>query len=357
VPDRMEFRFDSFMEPPCAPDSRSPLSFLNLFIRWPWTRKADVESSVTIAVTTKDRPVLTQLAVESARAAAPKARIIVVDSGSSPENLERLRRGLGLVELHVGAYPNAAAARNAALALVDSDLVGFLDSDDLMRPEKVTCLEPILRRHSDVVLAVGRTMVIDAHGSPSHDLTKFQASLYEETERVGTSYPGQCIRFTAFTSATLMRRAALEQVGGYDESLPAMEDVDLYLRLSLIGRIEIARCVAACYRVWDENVGAARSAEGVIALAAKHLANPPSLPRRERRTAECALSLRAALSFQTLLRQDEARGMLARAAAADPGLALSSRMFWRLLASSLVPRWIVEKRRTYNRSQTDPPES
>jgi GT2 family glycosyltransferase len=302
-----------------------------------------VGSGVTIAVTTRDRPVLTLLAVASARAAAPKARVIVVDSGSSPENLEQLRAGLGPVELHVGSYSNAAATRNAALALSDSDLVGFLDSDDLMRPEKITCLEPILRRHGDVVLAVGRTEVIDVRGVARPDLTKRQISLYEETERVGTSYPGQCIRFTAFTSATLMRRAALEQVGGYDESLPAMEDVDLYLRLALVGRVETARCIAASYRVWNENVDAARSAEGMNAVATKHLASLPSLPKRERKTAECALCLRSALSLRTLMQSTEARRMLARAGAADPWHAFSSKAFWRLLAASFVPRKIVQR--------------
>ena len=302
-------------------------------------------AGVTIAVTTKDRPVLTLLAVQSARSTAPAARIVVVDSGSSAENLEQLKAGLGPVELHAGAYQNAAAARNAALALVDSDLIGFLDSDDLMRPEKITCLEPLLRRDSGVVLAVGRTEVIDEQGRARPDLTELHEIGYEKTERAGTSYPSQCIRFTAFTSATLMRRAALEQVGGYDEALPAMEDVDLYLRLSLIGRVETVRCIAACYRVWSDNVAAATSAEGTIGVATKHLANLPSLPSSERRTAECALCLRTALSLQTLLRGSEARRMLTRAATTDPGQALSSSTFWRILASSIVPREIANRRR------------
>jgi hypothetical protein len=303
------------------------------------------DGAVTIAITTRDRPALTLLAVQSALGSAPESRVIVVDSGSSQENLEQLQAGLGSVEIHAGVYPNAAAARNAALGLVDTDFIGFLDSDDLMRPEKISCLQPLLLRDPTAVLAVGRTKVIDAQGDARPDLTRLHDELYEVSERVGTSYAGQCVRFTAFTSATLMRRAALEQVGGYDESLPAMEDVDLYLRLSLVGRIETARCVTADYRVWNENMGARESADGTVAVASKHLASLPDLPRHERRRAECALGLRAALSLQTLLRRSDARRSLARAARADPAWAFASTTFWRILVSSLVPQGIIKRRR------------
>ena len=52
-------------------------------------------NDVTIAITTRDRPALTLSAVENARLAAPEARIVVVDSGSSLENVRRLRQVSG----------------------------------------------------------------------------------------------------------------------------------------------------------------------------------------------------------------------------------------------------------------------
>ena len=308
-------------------------------------RTVAIIQDVTIAVTTKDRPDLTLLAVDSARASAPHVRIVVVDSGSTEANLHRLRTGLRHAELHIGSYPNAAAARNAALRLVDSEFVGFLDSDDLMRREKITCLQPLLRRNPDAVLAVGRTEVIDARGIGRDDLTQVHAALYTASEEASTSYASQCVRFTAFTSATLMRSAALEEVGGYDELLPAMEDVDLYLRLSLMGTIETSRCVAADYRIWSENVGAVKSAEGFLAVASKHLAALPDLPDHERRAAERALSMRSAQSQQTLLRRSDARRSLIRAARADPTRAFMSVLWWRILAASLVSDEIIDRRR------------
>src|SRR3954468_16798946 len=78
-------------------------------------RLTHVGSEVTIALVTRDRPELTALALESVREAAPGVRIVVLDSGSSPEALAELEARLGGVSLHRGFYPNAAAARNAAL--------------------------------------------------------------------------------------------------------------------------------------------------------------------------------------------------------------------------------------------------
>jgi hypothetical protein len=304
-----------------------------------------VGSDVTIAIVTRDRPDLTALAVESVRGSAPGVDIVVLDSGSAPEAIARLDEDLGDIALHRGSYRNAAAARNAALRLVRSEFVGFLDSDDLMRAEKIECLEPLLRGDAGAVMAVGRTDVIDANGIPRADLTEQINRLYDESDSFGSSYPGQCLRFTAYTSATLMRRSAVEIVGGYDETLPSMEDVDLYLRLSLIGKIKTARCVAASYRVWDQNVDPAASARGVLAVVSKHLGHPPDLPRTELRTSTFGLSLRAATSHQTLLQSREARSMLVKAAANRPMMAVASRHFWRILAASMVPTRIIQTRR------------
>lgn len=304
-----------------------------------------MRGDVTVVITTRDRPGLTVLAADSARTSAPDAKIVVVDSGSSLENLERLEVGLRSADLHKGCYQNAAAARNAGLRLVDSEFIGFLDSDDLMRPEKITCLLPLLLRDRSAVVAVGRTVIIDGEGVQDPHFTERVARSYEEAERVGASYPGLCIRSTAFTSATLMRRSAVEQVGGYDEALPSMEDWDLYLRLSMIGKVAMLRCITADYRIWSGNVNAMDSAEGVLAVAEKHLANLPDLPQTELRRAECALRLRAALSQQTLLRRGQARRSLNRAVKADPVQAFASITFWRLLLSSVLPISLIKRRR------------
>jgi hypothetical protein len=142
-----------------------------------------------------------------------------------------------------------------------------------------------------------------------------------------------------------MRTSALLQIGGYDESLPAMEDVDVYLRLACVGAIRTMKCVTAIYRTWGGNVDATRSATGTIAVVEKHLNNLPALPPEERRLAEYGLAMRAAVSEQTLLRGGPARMMLRRAARADARRSLSSQTWWRIMGASLVPHSLAKSRR------------
>jgi hypothetical protein len=304
-----------------------------------------MKQGVTICITTRDRPTLTIAAVHSAEAAPGVDQIVLVDSGSSEANLASLRRGLSSTQFIAGAFKNAAAARNAALSKVETDLVGFLDSDDLMRPEKTTCLEPILRQDDTTVLAVGRTEVVDGSGLSFPMMQSVHDAGYEVNDSLGTSYAAQCVHFTAFSSATLMRTSAVREIGGYDETLPAMEDVDVYLRLARVGTVRTARCATAVYRSWSGNVGAAQSAAGTVAVARKHLDNLPPLSPDDRNLAIFGLSMRAAVSEQTLRHGQDARAMLRSAARADIRRSLSSTTWWRILGSSLLPNAAATLRR------------
>ena len=72
---------------------------------------------------------------------------------------------------------------------------------------------------------------------PLPDQTAAQRAAFAEGAQIGTSYAALAFFCAMFTSATLIRKAAFESVGGYDESLDAYEDWDLYLRLSLKWRL------------------------------------------------------------------------------------------------------------------------
>lgn len=149
------------------------------------------------------------------------ARVVVVDNGSCDNSAEAAQRlgadVLHLPELNVGALRNrgAASTRGDALAFVDADHElgpGWLDAalETLGRPE---------------VAAVG------APYSPPPSPTWVQR-MYDAFR---DHRPG--VRSVAWLGAgnLVVRASAFHEVGGFDESLAACEDVDLCQRLSRRG--------------------------------------------------------------------------------------------------------------------------
>jgi hypothetical protein len=302
--------------------------------------------AVSVIIPTLDRGPLLVEAVRSALA-PPRlpAEVIVVDAGSTDGSVEEVS-GLG-EPVHVvrGAFRNAAASRNAGAAAARSEFLGFLDSDDLMLNGKTSCLADALEADPRAALVHGTTEVVGERGEPLPDQTEAQAAAFAEARRLGTSY-GTLAGFCAmFTSATLIRRQAFESVGGYDESLDAYEDWDLYLRLSMYWKLSYADCPAAKYRIWDGNVGWRRTAEWTIRVAEKHLAAPPDLPPAERELARYGFLRRLASSHHVLVHPPEARRFAVAALRVAPARGLRDPAVRRPLVASFVPARFLHARR------------
>jgi glycosyltransferase involved in cell wall biosynthesis len=292
----------------------------------------------SVVVPTRNRGMYVLDAVRSALEAGVADEVIVADGGSTDGSLQELR-GLGdRIRLIEGSFPNAAATRNAGAAAVQGEFIAFLDSDDLMRPEKVSCLAPILECDASIALAHGATVVIDAAGRVEEGATADQRRQLAEGVRLGTSYEALAGYCAMYTSATLIRRSAFEAVGGYDESLDAYEDWDLYLRLSLGHRLVYADCVTASYRIWPGNVAWDRTAAGVAEVAEKHLAGG-------RPAARYFLLRRIATSRHILLDRSRSRRAALAAARLAPLRAVRDPGIRRPLLRSVIPLAILRRRR------------
>ena len=300
--------------------------------------------SVAIVIPTLDRAVTLGEAIDSALACEP-ARVLVVDCGSTDGSLELISSYGDRVELVLGSFPNAAAARNAGAGRVREELVGFLDSDDVMLPGKILALGSMLDAERDVVLGHGALKVIDEAGRERTDLTRSNEELRRRGIRMGTTYAALARHCLMYTSATLIRRSAFEAAGGYDESLQTYEDWDLYLRLSLVGRLAYVEAPAARYRVWTGNVPWDRTASGIVAVARKHLSALDQAPADQRRAAAAAFHQRIASSLYTLVDLRGARRAALASLRLAPVSALQSTEVRRALTRSFLPASILERRR------------
>lgn len=300
--------------------------------------------TVSVVIPTKNRGEMLLAAVRSALAADEVDEVVLVDAGSEDGSLKRAA-ALGDVRVVEGPFSNAAATRNAGLQAATGEHIAFLDSDDLMHRRKITCLAPLLRADARVALAHGTTRVIDASGAVNERATVIQNRAIGDAAQFGTTYAALARRCVMFTSATLMRRAAIEAVGGYDETLDAYEDWDLYLRLSLEWQLLYAVCPAADYRVWPGNVAWRRTAEWTIRVADRHLAGLMEIPATERRAAKYGLLRRIAMSSAILVERGAARRAALAAFRTEPATAMRDGDVLRPLAGSFLPKRVLNARR------------
>jgi glycosyltransferase involved in cell wall biosynthesis len=144
--------------------------------------------------------------------------VVVVDDGSTDNASEVASRyeraGVRLIRQE---NRGRSAARNRGLDEAQGKYVVFLDSDDRLLPEALEVGVKDLEAHPACALVFGRTSVVGTDGSSPM-----------------TDYYGELLRgnYIGTPGAVMFRRSVFDSVGGFDTTLHAAEDYELYLRVA-----------------------------------------------------------------------------------------------------------------------------
>ncbi len=134
------------------------------------------------------------------------------------------------------------------LSQAHGTLIARMDSDDVALPERFSREVEYLNVHPECVAVGSQVILTDPYGtpveSPSHPLT------HEEIERDLLAGSGWAI----VHPTAMMRKEAVEAVGGYAEDLELCEDVDLFLKLAEQGRVANLPEVLLHYRQHPSSV-------------------------------------------------------------------------------------------------------
>ena len=162
------------------------------------------------------------------------AAVVVVDDGS-PEPLALHPDHVGrctLARREDSGGPAAARATGLAQLGPEAELVALCDADDAWTPGKLAAQITAFERFPEAALCFGRALVVGADGRPTGERwDELAAGLHAGGDLVERLYAANPLP----TSSVVLRRSALERVGGFASPVRLAEDWDLWLRLAAAG--------------------------------------------------------------------------------------------------------------------------
>jgi len=180
---------------------------------------------VSVIIPTYNRASLLKEAVDSVLAQDYRNfELIVVDDGSTDQTSEILnafRREITILRRH---NQGVSSARNAGINAASGSLVAFLDSDDLWLPQKLSKQVDFFNANPESQICQTEEIWIrnKVRVNPKKRHKKISGMIFEPSLELCLVSP----------SAVMIKKSLFETVGLFDESLPACEDYDLWLRIS-----------------------------------------------------------------------------------------------------------------------------
>lgn len=194
---------------------------------------------VNIVVRTKDRPVLLRRALADIAAQTyPTWTVTLVNDGGDPALVERqVQTADETVRSRIRVLSNERSegmeyASNQGIRAVAADLVAVHDDDDTWHPAFLERAVRDLEEHPEQVGVAVRTEIVYERPNAAGDaFVEYARETYEpgiheitffDLLRVNRAVPISCV----------FRRAIYDEVGFYDESLPACGDWEFNLRVA-----------------------------------------------------------------------------------------------------------------------------
>jgi len=181
-------------------------------------------SQVSVIIPTYNRGWILRDAIDSVMAQDYKDyELIVVDDGSTDNTPEILKNYPDIIVLKQ-KNRGVSAARNAGVQISKADNIAFLDSDDLWLPGKLQSQFNFFNTNPSAQICQTEEIWIRngvrVNAKKRH--RKQQGMIFD-----------RCLDLCIISpSAVMMKKSLFIKVGGFDETLPACEDYDLWLRIA-----------------------------------------------------------------------------------------------------------------------------
>lgn len=169
----------------------------------------------------------------------PNLEYIIMDGGSTDNSVEIIKRYADRLSFwKSGPDKGQSAAIAEGFALSTGEIVGWVNSDDILLPKALMNVAKAFLASSEICAVTGRCAIIDTNGKPFSVaipiMRSWMSMLY-----LGTGF---------YQMATFWKKSAYEAVGQLNAEMYFSFDADLFIRLRKYGRIEAINSYLAAYR-------------------------------------------------------------------------------------------------------------
>ena len=233
-------------------------------------------STVSVVVPTYNRAGWIGATLRSVLAQSHPAReIIVVDDGSADDTGSVVAGFAPAVQYVRQQNAGVSAARNHGVQLATSEMIAFVDSDDLWHPRKLE-VQLAAVRHSGASWSITGCDVIGLDDGVIPGREGFEAvfPVFREQHTTAHAFLGQYLRrqsieaggesWEMFTgdaydalflgnfglpSSALVRRVLFDQAGGFDPAFRVAEETEFFHRIAAAAEVAIVTSSLVGYRI------------------------------------------------------------------------------------------------------------
>ena len=186
-------------------------------------------ASVSVVIPTFNRVNSLERALDSVLAQTlPADEIIIVDDGSTDNTVSILKSRYSEVELSMIRFieqdnQGVSAARNAGIAAATHEWIALLDSDDFWHEDKLQKQIQALENAPEYLMS---------HSDEIWIRNGLRVNQMNKHKKTGGYIFQQCLPMCVISPSTvIIHRLIFDEIGLFDETLPACEDYDLWLRI------------------------------------------------------------------------------------------------------------------------------
>ena len=150
--------------------------------------------------------------------------LLIIDDGSTDNTRKMIKSFGNKVKYYFQEKKGVSAARNTGLNLSEGKYIAFLDSDDLWEKDKISIQMNFMKTFSNAMVCYTEETWIrhEVFVNPKKKHKKYSGWIFDKVLPL-------CL---LSLSSALLRRKVFDEVGTFDERLPACEDYDFGIRVA-----------------------------------------------------------------------------------------------------------------------------